>query len=202
VLTKGTWQTYRLPKAAQAFDHAWNTEWMRIRESAALMTCVKMGKPTGWGGVWWKKDVKAGETSEPFLMTGFDHKVVHLKQASNEPVTFTIEVDFLGDGSWEPYQKIEVPAGGYVHHEFPAGFSAHWVRVRVDRDSDATLLDLQLMTYRSRDAHRWAAERSCDGDTKDFLLPNITSSILQSHSAQDSLLRRLRLMRPLQIDPA
>jgi hypothetical protein len=159
VLTKGTWQTYRLPKAAQAFDHAWNTEWMRIRESAALMTCVKMGKPTGWGGVWWKKDVKAGETSEPFLMTGFDHKVVHLKQASNEPVTFTIEVDFLGDGSWEPYQKIEVPAGGYVHHEFPAGFSAHWVRVRVDRDSDATRLDLQLMTYRSRDAHRWAAER-------------------------------------------
>lgn len=26
------WQTYRLPKGSQAWEHAWNTEWMRIRE--------------------------------------------------------------------------------------------------------------------------------------------------------------------------
>lgn len=28
----GTWQTYRMPKGSQAWEHAWNTEWMRIRE--------------------------------------------------------------------------------------------------------------------------------------------------------------------------
>jgi len=27
------WRTYRLPKASYAYDHAWNTEWMRIREA-------------------------------------------------------------------------------------------------------------------------------------------------------------------------
>lgn len=27
------WKTYRLPKASYAYDHAWNTEWMRIREA-------------------------------------------------------------------------------------------------------------------------------------------------------------------------
>jgi hypothetical protein len=28
-----TWRTYRLPKGSQAWEHAWNTEWMRIREA-------------------------------------------------------------------------------------------------------------------------------------------------------------------------
>ncbi len=27
------WKTYRLPKGSQAWEHAWNTEWMRIREA-------------------------------------------------------------------------------------------------------------------------------------------------------------------------
>jgi hypothetical protein len=27
------WLTSRLPKEAQTFDHAWNTEWMRIRDA-------------------------------------------------------------------------------------------------------------------------------------------------------------------------
>lgn len=33
VFAKGKWLTYRLPKGAQTFDHAWNTEWMRIRDA-------------------------------------------------------------------------------------------------------------------------------------------------------------------------
>jgi hypothetical protein len=31
-LIDGNWHRYRLPKASHAFDHAWQTEWMRIRE--------------------------------------------------------------------------------------------------------------------------------------------------------------------------
>ena len=27
------WKTYRLPKGSHSFDHAWNTEWFRIREA-------------------------------------------------------------------------------------------------------------------------------------------------------------------------
>jgi hypothetical protein len=30
---RGKWQSYRLPKGSQAWEHAWNTEWMRIREA-------------------------------------------------------------------------------------------------------------------------------------------------------------------------
>jgi len=98
-----------------------------------------MGKPAGWGGPWWEKPVKAGTVSDPFLMTGFDKKVVHLAHESNRQVSFTVEVDFLGNGSWKKYASLSVPAKGYLHHEFPDGFSAHWVRVCVDQDCIATV---------------------------------------------------------------
>lgn len=54
-------------------------------------------------------------------------------------MTFKIEIDFIGDGSWVTYKEIEVPAAGYAHHEFPDGFSAHWVRVRPSRACNATV---------------------------------------------------------------
>jgi hypothetical protein len=100
----------------------------------------QMGQPAGWGGPWWRTPVKAGEVSDPFLMTGFDKRVVHLAQESHEPVTFTLEVDFLDDGSWKPYRSFVLGAEkNYVHHEFPDGFSAHGVRVGVDRACSATV---------------------------------------------------------------
>jgi hypothetical protein len=96
------------------------------------------GKPQGWGGPWWKDPVTAGEPSDPYLMTGFDHKVLHLSHDADAPVTFAVEVDFLGDGSWATYDTFEVGAKGYVHHEFPPGFSAHWVRLVPGSDCTAS----------------------------------------------------------------
>ena len=206
-LVKGQWQRYLLPKASQTWDHAWNTEWMRIRHAVTerlLMDahgmfyelpaftygghiwgirpiCAhlrvvpdfchwrglfvmasdqidhdqgqpqsglwfgniddlwQMGRPTGWGGPWWNTPVKTGEVSDPFLMTGFDKKVVHFSHDADGPVRLDLEVDFLGDGSWKPYGSFEVGPPGYAHYEFPDGFSAHWVRARVDRDCVATV---------------------------------------------------------------
>ncbi len=39
--------------------------------------------------------VRKGQPSEPFLMTGFDKKVLHLK--TDKPAGVDIEIDFLGD---------------------------------------------------------------------------------------------------------
>ena len=97
------------------------------------------GKPRGSGGVWRETAVKAGEPSDPFLMLGFDRKTLHLRRRGGEgPVKVTIEVDFLGDGSWAPYAVVELPAGGYVPHVFPAGFGAEWARVTAGADCTAT----------------------------------------------------------------
>ncbi len=89
----------------------------------------QFGKPAGWGGPWWNDALKPGQVSDPYLMTGFDKKCLHLTHDSAKPVTFTVEVDFLGCGDFRTYAKLRVPARGYVHHEFPCGFSAHWVRL-------------------------------------------------------------------------
>jgi hypothetical protein len=71
-------------------------------------------------------------------MTGFDQKVLHLYHDAEDTVEFTIEVDFLGNGTWRTYDVIPVQSGGYVHHEFPVGFSAHWSRVAADKPCKAT----------------------------------------------------------------
>jgi len=98
----------------------------------------RMGKPSGWGGPWWQTPVRAEQTSDPFLMTGFDKKVLHLAHHCQKPIKFTVEVDFLGNGMWKMSASFSIPAKGYEHYEFPDGFSAHWVRVRVDTDCGAT----------------------------------------------------------------
>lgn len=199
-LVEGKWQRMRLPRASQAFMHAWQTEWMRIREVETEHFLMDMhgmffelqphawegnlwgvkpicqhlriipdycafrgllalggnqttpnggnytvagqpqsgiwfgktddlwtwGKPQGWGGPWRRAAVKAGEASEPFLMTGFDRKVLHLK--SDKDAVFEIQVDFLG-GEWVTYETLRTGASGYKYHVFPNGFSAHWVRI-------------------------------------------------------------------------
>ena len=98
----------------------------------------QFGKPKGWGGPWWEKPVSAGDPSDPYLMTGFDRKGLHLYHDAGDVVDFTVEVDFLGDQTWRTYDVLQVPPGGYVHHEFPTGFSAHWVRVSSDTACTAT----------------------------------------------------------------
>jgi hypothetical protein len=98
----------------------------------------QFGKPAGWGGPWWDQPVLANEPSDPYLMTGFDQKALHLCHTADEDIQFKVEVDFLGTQDWRNYSVITVPANGYTHHEFPAGFSAHWVRFTADKDCRAT----------------------------------------------------------------
>ena len=96
------------------------------------------GKPAGWGAVWLDTAVKAEEPSEPFLMTGFDKKVLHLAHNAKGDRVFHIEVDFLGNGRFYKYESVRVPAEGYKSFVFPSGYNAHWVRVKVDKDCKAT----------------------------------------------------------------
>jgi hypothetical protein len=98
----------------------------------------KLGKPRGVGGPWLDTPVKAGEPSDPYLMAGYDKKSVRLSHDAGDPVTITIEVDFLADNTWQPCKKLSVAPGTTAAHVFPDGFAAHWVRLRADRDCRAT----------------------------------------------------------------
>jgi len=98
----------------------------------------KLGKPAGWGGPWWKSSAKANEPSDPYLMTGFEHKCLHLFHEEKMPVKFDVELDALGDGSFKRYATFEIEPGQAVQHAFPTGLSAHWLRVVAHCDAVAT----------------------------------------------------------------
>lgn len=197
------WKVYRLPKSTHTQDHAFTTEWPRIREVESerlLMDASGMfyelpsltygnavwgirpiashlrivgdfcswngmlvlagdqttpiadanpvagqpqanlwfgktddlwswGKPQGWGGPWWETPVEADVPSDPYLMTGFEHKCLHLTHDADSAVDFHVEVDFQGTGTFHHYRTITVESSGYEAFTFPTGFSAHWVRL-------------------------------------------------------------------------
>ena len=98
----------------------------------------QLGKPTGHGGPWRETATKASVPSDPFLMTSFDRKSLSLSHDATQPVVFTVEVDFLATGDWSAYGTFTVEPGKGFTHAFPAGYAAHWVRLRADRDCVAT----------------------------------------------------------------
>jgi hypothetical protein len=98
------------------------------------------GKAVGSGGVWYQTPVNAGEWSDPYLMTGFDKKSVHLCHDSNETVDFTIQTDFMGNGDFYDFKTISVNPGEYVHYEFPDAYSANWMRFKTGKNCKATAI--------------------------------------------------------------
>lgn len=208
----GKWTTYRLPKASHTFDHKWQTEWPRIRETEherLLMDHHGMyyelspwayggriwgvrpisthlwvladfcswrgmlvlgadnaspshgespttaepqsglwfgktddlwsfGKPSGWGGPWWLADVRAEVSSDPYLMTGFEHKCLHLENHGDKPLTVTVELDVHGHGHFSTHTEITVEPRQLHSYVFPTGLSAHWVRVTPQQNGVAS----------------------------------------------------------------
>lgn len=96
------------------------------------------GKPSGWGGPWFRDRAEGGVPSDPFLMTGFDHKVLHISHTSDMSVSFHVEIDFTGTQDWCSLLTLDVGASGYAHYSFEPGFSAHWVRITPDKTCTAS----------------------------------------------------------------
>ena len=123
------------------------TQSARIFRSADGRACIwagvvddlwQLGKPRGRGGPWNNTTVKAGEPSDPYLMTAYDRKQVKLTTDTDS--TVTLEVDIDGTGLWIPYRSFRLAAGATMEHTFPEGFSAYWVRALSDRNCRATVL--------------------------------------------------------------
>jgi hypothetical protein len=106
--------------------------------AGAIDDLWKLGKPTGQGGPWKNAEVKAGEVSDPYLIGFYDKKSLKLSHNATAPVTFTIEADPVGNGPWMEREKITVTPGQTVHHNFPADFSARWIRFKTDKACEAT----------------------------------------------------------------
>ena len=99
---------------------------------SALDDLRELGKPIGWGGPWVGNRVRANEPSEPYLLAGFERRVVHLSHDKTSAVTFTFEIDSKGDGIWSKYASVVVPARGYAYHVIPSDVKGEWIRVKTD----------------------------------------------------------------------
>lgn len=101
------------------------------------------GKPQGWGGPWWDEEVTQGQPSDPYLMTGFDNKCIHvqLHDSPSSDCEVALELDVLGHGVFarSRYSLVVSKTEPLATLAFPPGFSAHWVRLRLVRGSKARL---------------------------------------------------------------
>ena len=102
--------------------------------AGAIDDLWKLGKPRGIGGPWKDSAVKAGEPSDPYLMTAYDKKSLTLKTSA--PATITAEIDITGNGNWTTYRTFKVD--GETTHLFPDAFSAYWIRFRSAQDGTAS----------------------------------------------------------------
>lgn len=100
----------------------------------------RLGKPRGRGGPWNTTEVRAGEPSDPYLMTGYDRKKLLLDHTADRPVKMTVEVDLTGSGLWVPYREFTVPNGRPAEHEFASDYTAYWVRVIANQNCTATAI--------------------------------------------------------------
>jgi hypothetical protein len=98
----------------------------------------QLGRSRGTGGPWRETVVRAGEPSDPFLMTGFSDKTLRLSHDGRSVLGVRVEVDLTGTGVWVPYATFEVPAGRVFEHRFPDGYGAYWVRTVALADARAT----------------------------------------------------------------
>jgi hypothetical protein len=98
----------------------------------------KLGAPHGVGGPWKDTAVQAGAPSDPYLMAGYDRKTLTLSHDAQQPVEFTVEVDFYASGQWHEYRRFTVTPGQPLTHVFPAGYSAHWIRIVPKTNCTAT----------------------------------------------------------------
>jgi hypothetical protein len=94
----------------------------------------QLGPVIGRGAVWLNEPIKQNAPSDAFLFAGFDHRLLHLSHDADSAVTFTLEIDRTGSGTWTELRRVEVPAHGYVPTPFSSSERAVWIRVRADRD--------------------------------------------------------------------
>lgn len=100
----------------------------------------KLGKPVGHGGPWADSQVEADVASDPFLVGYYDQKTLTLSHKADAPVSFTIEVDPTGDGTWMQYAVVKVAPGQDFTTELPRGMFARWIRFRTNASTVASAI--------------------------------------------------------------
>lgn len=114
----------------------------RSPDGAALWMGViddlwQMGRPRGSGGPWKDAAARAGEASDPYLLSGYQARSVTV--AASDPGVIALEVDLDGTGVWTTWARVRCEPGRPRTLAIPDSLGAYWIRARADRDTTATV---------------------------------------------------------------
>ena len=82
------------------------------------------GPASGYGAIWLNDKVKANEPSLPFLISGFDNRILHIKNSGNQAVSITLQVDRNGNNQWSDLETIQLGELSYKYFIFDTELKA------------------------------------------------------------------------------
>lgn len=107
--------------APQSQSNLWFVEPARISQ---------LGPAIGRGALWFEEPVEGGKPTEPFLISGFARKGLHLSRplpADGEVVLITLEVDVKGNNDWQTVRELKFT--GASQWEDLSDLAGSWVRL-------------------------------------------------------------------------
>jgi hypothetical protein len=96
------------------------------------------GPATGYGAIWLEDEVIANQPSLPFLISGFDNRVLHLYNSGEKSIVVTIQIDAKGNNEWTDLKAVKVEQNSYTFSLFDKTLKAEWVRLMPDSSSNLT----------------------------------------------------------------
>jgi hypothetical protein len=98
-----------------------------------------LGPTTAAGAVWLNEEIRAGVPSEPFLFAGWPQRSCWLSFSTDEPVSFTFEIDREGKNEWTLLKEVKVAADEDRLVSFSAEDVGEWIRVITNRNTWGTV---------------------------------------------------------------
>lgn len=125
----------KLAGPGQSQSNLWFVEPQRLDQ---------LGPALGRGALWLEDAVAANAPSDPYLLSGYAQRGLHLHHTEPFPVTITAEVDERGDGTWKPSRTLTVPANGTLWTALTE--RGTWLRLRTDKPCQRLTAMLQYLS--------------------------------------------------------
>ncbi len=110
----------------------------------------ELGPVIGRGGVWVNESVKANVASDPFLVSGYDRRGLHLSHTGTADASIEIATDAEGNGQWTIMQTVTVAAGQSKWLDLSEFSPAVWMRLTSDRDLEGATAWLEFSNVDDR----------------------------------------------------
>ncbi|MCE7059503.1 hypothetical protein [Dyadobacter sp. CY343] len=90
----------------------------------------QLGPNTAEGSVWLKESVNAGDVSDPMLFAGWPHRSVWIQNNGDTEVSFALEADRQGNGSWSALKSVSIKPKSSQRIDFTNAEKGEWVRIK------------------------------------------------------------------------